>query len=181
MRYRVEVLDGTTTALELEGGTVDVDRWYDARAGTSIINHGVSIGHDQVRMQVMHDPGKDTPIGPAKSRAGTERRGIGLSKLHAHDALHTVLILCNTKSRPPANSPEAPSLKLATNTPMYQRMTDDMDINCGEIVDGTATVQGLGEDIFKMILATASGKRSKSEELGYGDDEFVPWVIGATM
>ncbi len=107
VRYRVEVLDGTTTALELEGGTVDVDRGYDARAGTSIILHGVSIGHDQVRMQVMHDPGKDTPIGPAKSRAGTERRGIGLSKLHAHDALHTVLILCNTKSRPPANSPEA--------------------------------------------------------------------------
>ena len=66
------MLDGTTTALELEGGTVDVDRWYDARAGTSIINHGVSIGHDQVRMQVMHDPGKDTPMGPAKSRAGTE-------------------------------------------------------------------------------------------------------------
>ena len=46
--YRVEVLDGTTTALELEGGTVDIDRWYDARAGTSIINHGVSVGHDQV-------------------------------------------------------------------------------------------------------------------------------------
>ena len=72
-------------------------------------------------------------------------------------------------------------VKLATNTAMYLRMTDDMDINCGEIVDGTVTVQGLGEQIFKMILDTASGKKSKSEELGYGDDEFVPWVIGATM
>ncbi|MEO5589287.1 MAG: hypothetical protein ABIS03_06855, partial [Gemmatimonadaceae bacterium] len=71
--YRVEVLDGTTTALELEGGTVDIDGWYAARAGTSIINHGVSIGHDQVRMQVMHDPGTDTPIGPAKSRGMTPR------------------------------------------------------------------------------------------------------------
>ena len=69
--YRVEVLDGTTTALELEGGTVDIDRWYDARAGTSIINHGVSVGHDQVRMQVMRDPGKDIPTGPAKSRGST--------------------------------------------------------------------------------------------------------------
>lgn len=69
--YLVAVLDGTTTALELEGGTVDVDRWYDARAGTSLVNHGVSIGHDQVRMQVMHDPGTDTPMGPAKLRAST--------------------------------------------------------------------------------------------------------------
>lgn len=69
--YRVEVLDGTTTALELEGGTVDIDRWYDERAGRSLINHGVSIGHDQVRMRVMHDPGKGTAIGPAKLRAST--------------------------------------------------------------------------------------------------------------
>ncbi len=91
-------------------------------------------------------------------------------------------IVCFTTGRGSAyGCKPAPSLKLATNTPMYQRMTDDMDINCGEIVDGAETVQGVGEKIFKMILATASGKRSKSEELGYGDDEFVPWVIGATM
>ncbi len=69
--YRVAALDGSTTVLELEGGTADIDRWYDARAGTSLINHGVSIGHDQVRMKVMGDPGKDTPTGPAKSRAST--------------------------------------------------------------------------------------------------------------
>ena len=91
-------------------------------------------------------------------------------------------IVCFTTGRGSAyGCKPAPSLKLATNTPMYQRMTDDMDINCGEIVDGAETVQGVGEKIFKMILETASGKRSKSEELGYGDDEFVPWVIGATM
>jgi altronate hydrolase len=91
-------------------------------------------------------------------------------------------IVCFTTGRGSAyGCKPVPSLKLATNTAMYQRMSDDMDINCGEIVDGTATVQGLGEQIFKMILDTASGKKSKSEELGYGDDEFVPWVIGATM
>lgn len=70
--YRVEVLDGTTTALELESGTVDFDRWYDERAGRALINHGVSVGHDQVRMQVMGDSGRETPVGPAKSRASTE-------------------------------------------------------------------------------------------------------------
>jgi altronate hydrolase len=75
----------------------------------------------------------------------------------------------------------APSLKLATNTPMYERMKDDMDINCGEIVDGTATLEDVGQRIFKMVLDTASGKKSKSEEYGYGDDEFAPWHFGATM
>ncbi|MEP6508716.1 MAG: amidohydrolase family protein, partial [Gemmatimonadales bacterium] len=69
--YRVEVLDGTTTALELEGGTLDVDAWYDVRSGKSIINHGVSVGHVDVRMRVMHDPGTDTPTGAARSRAMT--------------------------------------------------------------------------------------------------------------
>ena len=91
-------------------------------------------------------------------------------------------IVCFTTGRGSAyGCKPVPSLKLATNTAMYQRMSDDMDINCGEIVDGTQTVQGLGEQIFKMILDTASGKKSKSEELCYGDDEFLPWVIGATM
>ena len=75
----------------------------------------------------------------------------------------------------------SPSLKLATNTPMYQRMKDDMDINCGEIADGTSTVQEMGERIFKMMLETASGKKSRSEEYGYGDDEFAPWHLGATF
>jgi altronate hydrolase len=75
----------------------------------------------------------------------------------------------------------SPSIKLATNTPLYQRMTDDMDINCGEIVDGSLTVQEAGERIFKLILETASGKPSRSEVHGFGADEFVPWQLGAVM
>jgi altronate hydrolase len=74
-----------------------------------------------------------------------------------------------------------PSLKLATNTPLYKRMTDDMDIDCGPIADGAASVQQIGEAIFKLVLYTASGKKTKSEELGFGDDEFAPWQIGAVM
>jgi altronate hydrolase len=74
-----------------------------------------------------------------------------------------------------------PSIKLATTTSLYRRMPDDMDINCGEAVDGTATVDELGERIFRMILETASGKRSKSEINGIGDNEFVPWALGAVM
>ena len=75
----------------------------------------------------------------------------------------------------------APSLKLATNSPLYQRMEEDMDVNCGTIVDGTETVEHAGERIFRLVLDTASGRKSKSELLGFGEDEFAPWVVGATM
>ena len=75
----------------------------------------------------------------------------------------------------------APSLKLATNSRLYRHMEEDMDINCGTVVDGAETVEQAGERIFRLILDTASGKRSKSELLGFGEDEFAPWVVGATM
>ncbi len=74
-----------------------------------------------------------------------------------------------------------PSIKLATNTEMYSRMQDDMDINCGVIVDGTATTEHVGQQIFQTILDTASGKMSLSEKHGIGDLEFCPWQIGAVM
>ncbi|MCR4283340.1 MAG: altronate dehydratase family protein [Bauldia sp.] len=74
----------------------------------------------------------------------------------------------------------APSIKLATNSDTYQRQTEDMDINCGDILDGV-TIEAKGAEIFEEVIAVASGKRSKSEELGYGDNEFVPWQIGAVM
>ena len=75
----------------------------------------------------------------------------------------------------------SPSLKLATNTPLYERMTDDMDINCGEILDGSLSIPEAGERIFRLMLETASGKPSKSEEHGFGADEFVPWQLGAVV
>ena len=74
-----------------------------------------------------------------------------------------------------------PSLKLATNSRMYNHMSEDMDVNCGTVADGDATVPELGEQIFRLVLETASGKPSKSEELGMGDDEFAPWTVGATL
>ncbi|WP_416898104.1 MAG: UxaA family hydrolase [Minwuia sp.] len=74
-----------------------------------------------------------------------------------------------------------PSIKLATNSAMYGRMSDDMDINCGLVVDGEKSVQEMGQMIFDKILATASGEPTCSERLGFGDDEFLPWQIGAVM
>jgi len=90
-------------------------------------------------------------------------------------------ILCFTTGRGSAyGCKPTPSIKLATNTPVYERMTDDMDINCGDVLDGVS-IQEKGAEIFRHILKIASGERSKSEKLGYGDAEFVPWQIGATM
>ncbi|NED99721.1 UxaA family hydrolase [Phytoactinopolyspora halotolerans] len=74
-----------------------------------------------------------------------------------------------------------PSLKLATNSEMYRRMSDDMDINCGVIADGEASVEEIGRQIFERIVATASGEQTASEILGFGDEEFAPWQLGAVM
>jgi altronate hydrolase len=91
-------------------------------------------------------------------------------------------MICFTTGRGSAyGCKPAPSLKLATNTPLFVHQEDDMDFNCGTIIDGTETIAQAGERFFQLILETASGRRTKSEEFGYGDDEFAPWTLGATM
>ena len=74
-----------------------------------------------------------------------------------------------------------PTIKLATNTAMYQNMKDDIDINCGPIVDGEMSISEMGQTIFEFILDAASGKKTQSEVLGFGDTEFVPWPMGAML
>ena len=90
-------------------------------------------------------------------------------------------VMCFTTGRGSAygNKP-CPSIKLATNSDIYRRMIDDMDINCGDVIEGVS-LQEKGRQIFDVILKTASGQKTKSEELGYGDNEYVPWYIGAVM
>lgn len=75
----------------------------------------------------------------------------------------------------------SPTLKLATNTPMYNRMQDDMDVNCGVIADGNDDIDAMGEKVFRLLLETASGKMTKSEALGFGGEEFAPWHLGAQL
>jgi altronate hydrolase len=91
-------------------------------------------------------------------------------------------LICFTTGRGSAyGCAPAPSLKLSTNTALWQRQEDDIDLNCGGIVDGTATIDEVGERIFRLMLETASGRRTKSERHGYGQNEFVPWQLGAVM
>jgi len=77
-------------------------------------------------------------------------------------------------------SKPAPCIKLATNTAMYRRLEEDMDIDCGEVLSGRIGMDQMGKAVFRLMIETASGRRSKSELLGLGDNEFVPWNIGIT-
>jgi altronate hydrolase len=88
-------------------------------------------------------------------------------------------LICFTTGRGSAyGCAPSPSLKLATNTALWERQEDDIDINCGGVIDGTASIGELGEAIFRMMLDCASGGASKSETHGYGQNEFVPWQVG---
>jgi altronate hydrolase len=91
-------------------------------------------------------------------------------------------LICFTTGRGSAyGCAPSPSLKLSTNTELWRKQEDDIDINCGDVIDGTASIDELGERIFQLMLQTASGTRTKSEVHGYGQNEFVPWQLGATM
>jgi altronate hydrolase len=91
-------------------------------------------------------------------------------------------LICFTTGRGSAyGCAPSPSLKLSTHTALWTRQQDDIDLDCGGIVDGVETVDDAGERIFRLMLATASGRRTKSEGHGYGQSEFVPWQLGAVM
>ena len=91
-------------------------------------------------------------------------------------------LICFTTGRGSAyGCAPAPSLKLSTNTALWLKQEDDIDLNCGTIIDGTESIQEVGERIFQHMLATASGRKTKSELHGYGQNEFVPWQLGAVM
>jgi len=91
-------------------------------------------------------------------------------------------LICFTTGRGSAyGCAPSPSLKLSTNTALWTKQQEDIDIDCGTIVDGLETVDEVGERIFRLMLDTASGRATKSEQHGYGQNEFVPWQLGAVM
>ena len=87
-------------------------------------------------------------------------------------------LICFTTGRGSAyGCAPSPSIKLASNTALMERQSDDMDINCGEVLDGTATIEDMGARMFQLMLDIASGQLSRSETHGYGHNEFVPWQL----
>ncbi len=90
-------------------------------------------------------------------------------------------LICFTTGRGSCfGSYPSPTIKLASNTQMFSQMQEDMDVNCGTVIDGAQSIEALGQEIFERILAVASGEKSKSEALGVGEEEFAPWPIGVT-
>ena len=91
-------------------------------------------------------------------------------------------LVCFTTGRGSAfGSKPAPTIKVATNTEMFNRMTEDMDVNAGDMLTGGVSLEAKGREIYELFLRVASGEMSKSEAQGLGDYEFVPWQIGAVM
>ena len=91
-------------------------------------------------------------------------------------------LICFTTGRGSAyGCAPSPSLKFSTNSALWQRQQEDIDLDCGGIVDGLDTVDAVGERIFRLMLETASGRATQSERHGYGQNEFVPWQLGAVM
>jgi altronate hydrolase len=146
---------GITTILEKSLGAV-------AKAGSSVIE-GVYAYAEPIAgggLVFMDSPGYDPMSATGQVAAGAN-------------------LICFTTGRGSCfGCAPAPSLKLATTTSVYERMSGDMDINCGTILDGTETLPETGKRIFAEMLDVASGKRTKSEELGYGEEEFIPWTPG---
>jgi len=73
-----------------------------------------------------------------------------------------------------------PVLKISTNTPLYERMPEDMDLDAGVILNGVS-IEDVGHQIFEELIAVASGKKTKSEQQGLGDHEFAPWALGPVL
>jgi altronate hydrolase len=91
-------------------------------------------------------------------------------------------MICFTTGRGSAyGCAPSPSLKFSTNSALWQRQQDDIDLDCGVVVDGLASIDEVGERIFRLMLDSASGRKTKSELHGYGQSEFVPWQLGAVM
>ncbi len=151
-------MGGLTTILEKSLGAV-------AKAGTTNLNGVYQYGEKITAkgLVFVDSPGYD-PV----SLTGEVASGCNM--------------ICFTTGRGSCydNKP-VPSIKIASNSAMFGHMQDDMDINCGTIADGSETALEAGERIFRSILAAASGRKTRSEELDIGDAEFAPWQTFAQM
>jgi altronate hydrolase len=148
---------GLTTILEKSLGAV-------AKGGTSTLN-GVFLFAEPIDAKgfvYMDTPGYD-PVSATGQAAGGAQ------------------IICFTTGRGSAfGCAGVPTIKLATNNALYERMRDDMDVNCGDLITGVP-MPVISQRIFDAIIRYASGEKVRSEELGYGNDEFLPWQVGAVM
>ncbi len=188
----------TRRAVSSEVGRRLLDRiawWQDyVAAGGGTLDNNPSPGNKAGGLTTILEKslGAVAKAGSAELRAVYEyaeaitERGLGLMDTPGFDPVSVtglvaggVTVVCFTTGRGSVlGCKPVPSIKIATNTEVFTRMREDMDLDAGRIVDGTATLQQVGEEIFETILAVASGRATVSEELDLGADEFVPWQMG---
>ena len=149
---------GLTTILEKSLGAV-------AKSGATPLNEVVGYGQKptEAGLIFIDTPGYD-PVSVTGQIAGGAQ-----------------IVVFTTGRGSAFGSKPAPTIKLATNDRLFAQMPDDMDINCGDIASAGVSVADKGAQILDHIVATASGRATKSEALGLGDNEFVPWQLGAVM
>lgn len=149
---------GLTTILEKSLGAV-------AKAGSTPLNQVVAYGEKPSASGLifMDSPGYDPVSVTGQIASGAQ------------------IVVFTTGRGSAFGSKPAPTIKLATNDALFERMPDDMDLNCGDMMSRSVSVAEKGREVFDMILEVASGRTSKSERLGLGDHEFLPWQIGAVM
>ena len=121
------------------------------------------------------------PIGDAKGFLFMDSPGYDPCSITGEVASGSNLVCFSTGRGSAFGFKPAPSIKLATNTAMYAKLEEDMDINCGPVIDEGRSIEDMGAEIFDFWIQVASGKPTKSEALGYGDHEFVPWQVGTVM
>ena len=121
------------------------------------------------------------PIGSSKGFLFMDSPGYDPCSITGEVASGANLVCFSTGRGSAFGFKPAPSIKLATNTAMYDKLEEDMDINCGPVVDEGRPIEAMGMEIFDFWRQVASGIPSKSEALGYGDHEFVPWQVGTVM
>src|SRR5699024_7240479 len=150
-------LGGLTTIYEKSLGAI-------AKAGTTPLNDVVAYGEKVTAKGFVH---MDTPGYDPVSVTGQVAGGCN--------------VVTFTTGRGSAfGFKPAPSIKIATNSALYAKQEPDMDINAGKMVDGTS-LEEMGEEILEHILRVASGEQSKREAEGIGEEEFNPWILGATL
>lgn len=149
---------GLTTILEKSLGAV-------AKGGTAPLNAVYRYAEpiDQAGMVFMDSPGFDPCSVTGQVASGAN------------------LIVFTTGRGSVSGYKPTPCIKVATNSEMYARLSEDMDLNCGDIVSEGVSLETKGEQLFELMISIASGDETKSEALGFGGVEFVPWQIGAVM
>lgn len=168
---------------------------YTAKFGV-VINNNPSVGNKKGGLTTIYEKslgavaktGSTALTGVYNYAEKITEKGFGIMDTPGYDPVSVTglvaggcNVVCFTTGRGSCfGCKPVPSIKIATNTPMYERMEDDMDINAGKILDGVP-LREVGEEIFEMIVAVASGQKTKSEAQGIGEEEFAPWPIGPVL